>query len=183
MKFNIVEVKLSYLLNDSQLTDIFHNKEYICNEICTPVPINNRIYIFEDIDAESSVIEKRKSKVTEDKDEKDDKKSTFTYMKKKYNKGVTLSGLLNTLDGILEIKGIIIITTNYVEKLDEVLIRPGRITMNVKLDNINQKYAAKMVKSYFPDKQFILNKAITPATLKSYCEISKNIEELYKHIN
>lgn len=40
---------------------------------------------------------------------------------------VTLSGLLNVLDGVSSQEGrILIMTTNYIEHLDEALIRPGR---------------------------------------------------------
>ncbi|KJZ70985.1 hypothetical protein HIM_09640 [Hirsutella minnesotensis 3608] len=43
-------------------------------------------------------------------------------------KGVTMSGLLNTLDGVASQEGrIVIMTTNHVDKLDEALIRPGRV--------------------------------------------------------
>lgn len=41
---------------------------------------------------------------------------------------VSMSGLLNTLDGVASQDGrVLIMTTNHVEKLDEALIRPGRI--------------------------------------------------------
>jgi chaperone BCS1 len=45
---------------------------------------------------------------------------------------LTLSFLLNLLDGVLETPGrIIIMTTNYPEKLDKALVRPGRVDMNI----------------------------------------------------
>ena len=47
-------------------------------------------------------------------------------------KTVSLSGLLNTLDGVASQEGrIVIMTTNHVEKLDEALIRPSRIDKQV----------------------------------------------------
>lgn len=43
---------------------------------------------------------------------------------------VSLSGLLNILDGVASQEGrILIMTTNHIEKLDKALIRPGRIDM------------------------------------------------------
>jgi mitochondrial chaperone BCS1 len=46
---------------------------------------------------------------------------------------VTFSGLLNALDGVSALQGIlVVITTNHLEKLDPALIRPGRI------DKINE---------------------------------------------
>ena len=47
----------------------------------------------------------------------------------KYNDdALNLSCLLNILDGIIELHGVMVIfTTNYPEKLDEAFLRPGRI--------------------------------------------------------
>lgn len=47
---------------------------------------------------------------------------------------VTFSGLLNALDGVASAEGrIIFLTTNHVERMDEALIRPGRVDMTVRL--------------------------------------------------
>ncbi|ORX99219.1 BCS1 N terminal-domain-containing protein [Clohesyomyces aquaticus] len=47
---------------------------------------------------------------------------------------VTFSGLLNALDGVASAEErIIFLTTNHVERLDEALIRPGRIDMTIRL--------------------------------------------------
>ena len=41
---------------------------------------------------------------------------------------LTLSGLLNAIDGVTSSEGrIVFMTTNYVDKLDPALIRPGRV--------------------------------------------------------
>jgi mitochondrial chaperone BCS1 len=43
---------------------------------------------------------------------------------------ITLSGLLNAIDGVASQEGrILIMTTNYLQKLDEALIRPGRVDL------------------------------------------------------
>lgn len=43
-------------------------------------------------------------------------------------KGISLSGLLNIIDGVASHEGrVLIMTTNHPEKLDEALIRPGRV--------------------------------------------------------
>ncbi|KAJ6436589.1 mitochondrial chaperone BCS1 [Purpureocillium lavendulum] len=47
-------------------------------------------------------------------------------------KGVTMSGLLNTLDGVASQEGrVVIMTTNHIDNLDEALIRPGRVDRKV----------------------------------------------------
>lgn len=46
---------------------------------------------------------------------------------------ISLSGLLNVIDGVAAHEGrVLIMTTNYPEKLDAALIRPGRIDMQIK---------------------------------------------------
>ncbi|KIW07412.1 hypothetical protein, variant [Verruconis gallopava] len=47
--------------------------------------------------------------------------------------GISLSGLLNAIDGVASHEGrVLIMTSNFPEKLDPALIRPGRIDMQVK---------------------------------------------------
>jgi chaperone BCS1 len=47
--------------------------------------------------------------------------------------GVTLSGLLNVIDGVAATEGrILVMTTNHAEKLDPALLRPGRVDMTIK---------------------------------------------------
>src|SRR5207253_5983166 len=50
----------------------------------------------------------------------------------KQEKQVTLSGLLNALDGVGSQEGrLLIMTTNYIERLDDALIRPGRVDRKI----------------------------------------------------
>ncbi|KAF2005431.1 P-loop containing nucleoside triphosphate hydrolase protein [Amniculicola lignicola CBS 123094] len=61
-------------------------------------------------------------------------------------KKVSLSTLLNVLDGLASSEGrLLIMTTNYIERLDPALIRPGRVDMKLELyladeDMINQLF-------------------------------------------
>ena len=49
---------------------------------------------------------------------------------------VTMSGLLNALDGVASAEErILFLTTNHVERLDAALVRPGRVDMTVHLGN------------------------------------------------
>ena len=48
------------------------------------------------------------------------------------NQGISLSGLLNAIDGVASHEGrVLIMTSNFPEKLDDALIRPGRIDLRV----------------------------------------------------
>ncbi|QEH35308.1 putative ATPase YjoB [Aquisphaera giovannonii] len=50
--------------------------------------------------------------------------------------GVTLSGLLNALDGVSSREGrVLFLTTNHPERLDPALVRPGRVDRRVELPN------------------------------------------------
>lgn len=48
---------------------------------------------------------------------------------------ISLSALLNVIDGVASQEGrILIMTTNYAERLDDVLIRPGRVDIRIKFE-------------------------------------------------
>lgn len=59
---------------------------------------------------------------------------------------LTLSYLLNVLDGVLETPGrIVIMTSNYPEKLDKALIRPGRIDLKVHFNKCTRADIIEMI--------------------------------------
>merc|ERR1711915_153550 len=63
---------------------------------------------------------------------------------------LTLASLLEVLDGVMEMDGrMLIITTNYPEKLDKALIRPGRIDMEVHFGPMTSKNIMEMFEYYF----------------------------------
>lgn len=67
-----------------------------------------------------------------------------------------LSFLLNLLDGTLEANGrILIITTNFPERIDRALIRPGRIDMIVHFQKCTLAVLNEMVTSFY-DKEVVL---------------------------
>lgn len=65
----------------------------------------------------------------------------------------TLSGLLNVLDGVASQEGrIVLMTSNFADKLDEALIRPGRIDRMIFMGNIRKEAARLMyLRMYMPD--------------------------------
>jgi SpoVK/Ycf46/Vps4 family AAA+-type ATPase len=63
---------------------------------------------------------------------------------------IDLSFLLNLLDGTLEANGrILIITTNFPERIDRALIRPGRIDMIVNFKKCSRAIVQEMANSFF----------------------------------
>jgi len=92
----------------------------------------------EDIDCMTDISHKRK--------EQDDKVNEKDEDKKEKMFGVTLSGLLNELDGISNASGrLLVMTTNHVEKLDPALIRPGRIDFRIEL----KKCSTEMIRGMY----------------------------------
>jgi DNA polymerase III delta prime subunit len=60
-----------------------------------------------------------------------------------------LAGVLNCLDGVVDAQDrIVVMTTNHLEKLDEALIRPGRIDKIYKIDYMRTKEALAMAAHY-----------------------------------
>ncbi|KEF60960.1 uncharacterized protein A1O9_02524 [Exophiala aquamarina CBS 119918] len=102
----------------------------------------NGIILLEDID--SSGIEDRRGDCTQNEfasaiPSKPPSQVVFK------NTRVTLSGLLNALDGPSSPEGAIyIMTTNHANRLDPALIRPGRIDYRLKFDLASQEQARSM---------------------------------------
>ena len=63
---------------------------------------------------------------------------------------VTVSGLLNALDGVsTQDDRILIMTTNHIERLDDALIRPGRVDKKVFFGLVDEHIAAQFFKTIF----------------------------------
>lgn len=72
---------------------------------------------------------------------------------KKDNK-LSISGLLNAIDGVGSADGrIIIMTTNHKDKLDAALIRPGRADRHLHVGYPTEREARKLFKRFHPDGQ------------------------------
>lgn len=64
-------------------------------------------------------------------------------------KGVTLSGLLNAIDGLAAREGrVLFITSNHAEKLDPALLRPGRIDLTEEIGPLERCDALEMVEAF-----------------------------------
>ncbi|RYP43228.1 hypothetical protein DL768_010022 [Monosporascus sp. mg162] len=109
------------------------------------------IVLLEDIDA---VGMKRKTEDGEEEEGKQNKLRKLRWLSPDViTPGYTLWGLLNVLDGVVSREGrIILMTSNLLEKLDEALLRPGRIDRKVYLGHIEASGAEQMFRRIFePD--------------------------------
>ena len=63
---------------------------------------------------------------------------------------ITLDDILNLWDGLKETPGRILgISSNHYDKLDPALVRPGRIDITMKLDNVSQETIGQMFQHYY----------------------------------
>lgn len=66
--------------------------------------------------------------------------------------GISLSGLLNAIDGVSSSEGhVLIMTTNFPEELDKALIRPGRVDMHVHFELPHRPEIIEMFMNMYKD--------------------------------
>ncbi|XP_046567147.1 mitochondrial chaperone BCS1-like [Haliotis rubra] len=66
---------------------------------------------------------------------------------------LTFSGLLNALDGVASAEArIIFMTTNYIDRLDPALIRPGRVDLKERIDYASEHQLRQMFSRFYPDQ-------------------------------
>ena len=149
------------------------------------IPIDKRLYIIEDID---DLDQKFVSRESDNKLIGDTLESAIGSREENVNKPkteLTLSIILNILDGVLETPGrVIFITTNYPERLDKALIRPGRMDMLVEFTRTSHKMLKDMIENFYEikieksDVQLIKEYKWTPAEV--FQIMFKNIDD-YRH--
>jgi hypothetical protein len=108
---------------------------------------------------------------------------------------ITMNGILNCLDGFNNPEGLIVImTTNFPDKLDDALMRSGRIDLEVELTHLDKYQARNMFLSFFNnEEQFkilwdnIQKYSVEPSTLIQFLFINRNesnisdkFEDFYK---
>ncbi|CAN6211794.1 unnamed protein product [Urochloa humidicola] len=102
--------------------------------------------------------------------------------------GITLSGLLNFIDGLWSTCGeerIIVFTTNYKERLDPALLRPGRMDMHIYMGYCCWEAFRTLARNYFlvcdhelfPIIQELLSAVeVTPAEVSEMLLRSENVD-------
>jgi len=93
----------------------------------------------------------------------------------KHNRNLTLSGLLNALDGIASQEGrLIFMTTNKKQHLDPALLRPGRVDRKAYFGLASHAQITEMFRLFFPDVKLTEEfTAKIPANKFSMAEIQK----------
>lgn len=91
---------------------------------------------------------------------------------------ITMSGLLNALDGVAAQEGrLVFMTTNHVDKLDPALIRPGRCDVKMEIGLMGNQQTKEMFLKFFPNAskqqveefvRIVPPKKLSPAQLQSH---------------
>lgn len=181
-KRHIFNLSLRPYTTQRQLTNLFFNETVVVmgydgNKMTYKIPLNKRVYVIEDIDCLTDVVMDRSVAKRDDIDRKE-------------GESVTLSFLLNLLDGVLETPGrILIITSNYPEKLDRAFVRPGRIDVKIEFKNASREFIMDMVNRFYEcDKSLEeftaeLENVFTPAeVMESLCMNFKDADAAIQHL-
>lgn len=150
---HIINVQLSEIKTKSQLRHLFFSDEiHVYNGQTTErytIPIHERLYVFEDFDAMGDVILERRWKKPTSEDVKK-KEDPFGEDDEVFKEPIDLAFLLNLVDGTLERVGAMTaFSTNFPERIDRALIRPGRIDEIVHFKKCNRAILKQMVQSFY----------------------------------
>ncbi|XVE82555.1 hypothetical protein DITRI_Ditri16bG0014700 [Diplodiscus trichospermus] len=168
MRYNIYDLQFQSVRNDADLRRILTSTT------------NRSILLIEDIDCSTNVSRDRAMVREQHEDEEDDECKRPSAI----DPGVTLSGLLNFIDGLWSSCGnerIIIFTTNHKEKLDPALLRPGRMDVHIYMGYCTPAGFRKLSTTYLgikDDKLFgsiddlIKSVEVTPAEVAQQLMIS-----------
>jgi chaperone BCS1 len=129
-----------YVVN---LTDF--NDRTLMNAV-NQVPANS-LLLFEDIDCAKSG-QSRRPESKENAPTQPEKETAPA-------NAVTLSGLLNVVDGFYAPTGVLfVMTTNHIEKLDRALLRPGRIDYKLYLGKAVDSQKIELYRRFFPEASY-----------------------------
>lgn len=217
LKRHLIVIPLDKVKTQSEFTEYFFESKYNQNNKENSIGFDKKIIVLDDIDCMSDIVHERsvKSKKVDINQEqlKDDDISNKDLMKalvkgmqsrddedycpnfklmdnNKSDDKITLSFLLNVIDGIRETPGrILIITSNYYSKIDEALKRPGRIDYSLEMKNASVKTICAMYKHYYKcniPKTFVstylVDNKISPAKIVNIRLISNSSDEFLDNL-
>ena len=165
---NLIVIPLDKIKSTKEFTAAFYESRYNKSNKPNSIGFNKKIIVFEDIDCMSDIVftrDKTPSTPIEDENKKepsqsqlistvikackDDDYEPLKSLKTEEDK-LTLSFVLNVIDGIRETPGrIIIISSNYYDKLDKALVRPGRIDVCLKMELASHDVIKQMFNHFY----------------------------------
>lgn len=174
---NIYYIMLSDFKSDTELF-----------EVINVIEDKGSIIVFEDIDA-INVTSSSNRKIEQDNKNLQTEKDKDVKLE---IGGITLSGLLNSIDGILSPENcIFIFTTNYPDKIDPALLRPGRVDKKIKFDDANGDMVKRMFEKFYPENSIMAenlkrslgdNRLCSMAELQEILLTYKNSKDSFNYI-
>jgi hypothetical protein len=164
LDMSLVIVPMSHIKTKKRLEELFFSERLA-------VPQEKRIYVFEEIDcngwedivkdrrlvaAEAGTAPKRGEPLLLEKlaetlvgDGGDGAGGDKSFKKESEDK-LTLGGILEIIDGLVECPGrVIIMTTNHKEQVDPALLRPGRIDMEIEFKKLRGEHVAQIYQKWY----------------------------------
>ncbi len=157
MDMSLIIVPMNKIKTKKRLEDLFFSSRI-------NIPQDKRIYVFEEIDCNGweNIVRPRTlcSETVTDSDSDTENNlvnkiaTAIKPKKKQENKEdddkLTLGGILEVIDGLIECPGrIIIMTTNHKEHLDSALLRPGRTDMEIEFKKLRHTHIAEIYKKWY----------------------------------
>ena len=209
---HLIVIPLNRIDSEESFFKAFFEKKYVKTNK-NNIDFSDKIIVFEDIDCMDDIVISRDNKNKDNHDNNNNNNiqeaisnlmaqasvtsnyegtspvSTVRNVNKFTKKKITLSFILNILDGLIETNGrIIVISSNFYDDLDSALTRPGRIDLCLDLkkcsvntlNNIyNHFYKKKLTKKQL---QELKGDIITPCNVINIKKKSKNEKDFFENI-
>jgi mitochondrial chaperone BCS1 len=187
LDMSLIIVPMNQIKTKKRLEELFFSERI-------RTPQEKRIYVFEEIDCNGwENIVRERSLIKEEVEEESNEKAlveTITnaiqarknkIQKDKDEDKLTLGGILEIIDGLVECPGrVIIMTTNHKEHLDSALLRPGRIDIEIEFKKLRYPHIAQIYKKWYGKKMEDFYAEDIPDYKYSQAEIS---QLLFKYEN
>ena len=200
---HLIQIPLNKIQNEEDFYKAYFESTYSKKNCDNTIDFNNKIIVFEDVDCMTDLVLDRENKKENTNDTSDNMvvlesivdivsakdANTKGSFKKDNTCKLTLSFILNLLDGLDENHGrILIITSNYYDKIDKALIRPGRIDLQVEMKNASLNTIKEMYTHYYNSKipakylSQMRNEIVSPAELVNFYRTSDSSKEFIQKI-
>lgn len=188
-KLNIVRIKLSTIKTNRQFINAFKCKKF--SSASPEYKYEELLYLFDEIDTETNeiLLDRKYKKIV------NTSTSSSLQQFKKVDKtsvvddALSLGTILEEISGINQMWGRkLIFISNYPEKMDEALMRSGRINLKIELTKATRKDTVAIIENFYEISvphylhKFIPDGKYTPATIIDICTSTDNFLGFINHI-
>lgn len=179
-KRHVISVNFKLIESGEELYNLFSRESFNDKKI----PMDKRIYVFEDYEETNDILKSRKNKKDNDDDnnEKKDKKNKKS--DESSESTLTLSDVLNIFDGVTGMPGrLMIFTSNHPEILDDALLRPGRSDYHIEFKLASHQIIKEILEKIYnvevsiESLQNIKEYILSPALIFNICIKNNNLQQ------